>query len=212
MIIYIFEKLIKMKKIKEYLDFLVDEKTLSYVVPIYFSITLSAIYVIVSYLLMMFILTEEIWNSNGVFQLIFQNFFSSSLFTCISIWLYFIVTLWYKLWTYVFRKYIKNNITKSISFFIFLYWTWLYYIIALLCLTIFSLFNFYYSTWFLFNSYIFYYYNIIIISFCFFVSLIELIILKNKTLSLLILIFIIFLIIPYFSLAMFFFVLAIMPK
>ena len=201
-----------MKKIKEYLNFLVNKKTLSYVVPIYFSITLSAIYVIVSYLLMMFILTEEIWNSNGVFQLIFQNFFSLFLFSCISIWLYFILTLWYKLWKYVFRKYIKNNITKSISFFIFLYWTWLYYIIALLCLTIFSLFNFYYSTWFLFNSYIFYYYNIIIISFCFFVSLIELIILKNKTLSLLILIFIIFLIIPYFSLAMFFFVLAIMPK
>lgn len=201
-----------MKKIKEYLNFLVNKKTLNYVVPIYFSITLSAIYVIVSYLLMMFILTEEIWNSNGVFQLIFQNFFSLFLFSCISIWLYFILTLWYKLWKYVFRKYIKNNITKSISFFIFLYWTWLYYIIALLCLTIFSLFNFYYSTWFLFNSYIFYYYNIIIISFCFFVSLIELIILKNKTLSLLILIFIIFLIIPYFSLAMFFFALAIMPK
>ena len=201
-----------MTKIKEYLNFLVDKKTLSYVVPFYFSITLSSIYVIVSYLLMMFILTEEIWNSNGVFQLIFQNFFSLFLFSCISIWLYFILTLWYKLWKYVFRKYIKNNITKSISFFIFLYWTWLYYIIALLCLTIFSLFNFYYSTWFLFNSYIFYYYNIIIISFCFFVSLIELIILKNKTLSLLILIFIIFLIIPYFSLAMFFFVLAIMPK
>ena len=201
-----------MKKIKEYLDFLVDKKTLSYVVPIYFSITLSAIYVIVSYLLMMFILTEEIWNSNDVFQLIFQNFFSLFLFSCISIWLYFIVTLWYKLWKYVFKKYIKNNITKSISFFIFLYWTWLYYIIALLCLTIFSLFNFYYSTWFLFNSYIFYYYNIIIISFCFFVSLIELIILKNKRLSLLTLILIISLIIPYFSLAMFFFVLVIMPK
>ena len=157
-----------MKKIKEYLNFLVDKKTLSYVVPFYFSITLSAIYVIVSYLLMMFILTEEIWNSNGVFQLIFQNFSSSFLFTCISIWLYFIVTLWYKLWIYVFRKYIKNNITKSISFFIFLYWTWLYYIIALLCLTVFSLFNFYYLIWFLFNSDILYYYPIIITWFCFF--------------------------------------------
>ena len=198
-----------MKKIKEYLNFLVDKKTLSCVIPYYFSIILSVIYVIISYIIIIINFGYEIKNSQNIVQAVFLNFSSLFLFTLISIWWYFILTLWYKLWKYIFQKYIKDNITKSISFFIFLYWTWLYYTISLLCLTIFSLFDFYYWTWFFFNSDLFYYYMHIITWFCFFVSLIELIILKNKILSLFSLILIIFLIIPYYYLARFFFALSI---
>ena len=55
-----------MKKIKEYLNFLVDKKTLSYVVPFYFSITLSVIYSIISY---------NLTQSNTFFNMISKNFF-----------------------------------------------------------------------------------------------------------------------------------------
>ena len=49
------------------------------------------------------------------------------------IWLYFILKLWYKLWKYIFKKYIKDNdITNIKSFFIFIYRSWPLFLFTLI--------------------------------------------------------------------------------
>ena len=65
-----------MKKIKEYLNFLVDKKTLSHVVPYYFSIALSVIYLIVSYDLTIFLFGYVVRDSKTIFQMISENFYT----------------------------------------------------------------------------------------------------------------------------------------
>ena len=74
-----------MKKMKEYLNLLVDKKTLSYVIPYYFSITLSVVYLIVSYIIIIINFGYEIKNSQNIFQAIFINFSSLFIFTLMSI-------------------------------------------------------------------------------------------------------------------------------
>ena len=65
-----------MKKIKEFLNFLVDKKTLSYVVPFYFSITLSVIYMVLCYMIITYNFRHELENSDNIFQMISENFYT----------------------------------------------------------------------------------------------------------------------------------------
>ena len=199
-----------MKKIKEYINFLVDKKTLSYIVPYYFSISLSVIYMIISHMIIMFSSDYDIKNFKNIFQILFQSFssldFSSLfLFLWISIWLYFILDLWYKLWKYIFEKYIKDNdLLKMRSFVIFLYWTWLYFLISFLCSTIF-IFFLTFVPWCIFLIISLPYQIIIlIVSFIFF--LIEVLKFKNNNISFLTLFLIILFIVPFSFLELFFFI------
>ena len=63
---------------KNDLNFLVDKKTLSYVVPFYFSITLSVIYLIISYILVIInhYFGYIIMHSDNIIQSIQQNFYT----------------------------------------------------------------------------------------------------------------------------------------
>ena len=144
-----------MKKIKEYLNFLVDKKTLSYIVHFYFSINLSVIYLIISYILVMMnnYFGYVMVHSNNMIQAIQQNFYTIFLIIWIFVWLYFILKIWYKLWEYIFNKYIKDNdITKIKSFFIFLYWTWLYCSLLFISSSIWVFFDFSYLGMSLFST------------------------------------------------------------
>ena len=162
-----------MKKIKEYLNFLVDKETLSYVVSFYFSITISVIYSIICY---------------NLTKLTFKNFFSFFLFACISIWFYFTLKLWYMLWKYIFTKLVeKKDISKIKSFFIFLYWTWSFFSISLLFSILLPFFEFSLLFYFM----LFLYCNIIITIISFIFCLIELFTSKYKKLTILTLILVI---------------------
>ena len=179
-----------MKKIKEYLNFLVDKKTLSYIVPYYFSIALSVIYLIVSYMIIMGNFGYEIIN----FELSL-NFSSLFLFSWISIWLYLILDFWYKKWKYIFQKYIKDNdLLKMKSFVIFLYWTWLYFLI-------FFFFIFLHLNILLI---ILLFYKIIISILCLIFFLIELLKFKNNNISFLTLLLLILFLVPLSFLELFF--------
>lgn len=118
-----------MKKIKKYLNFLVDKQILSYVVPFYFSIALSVIYSLISY----FLIFEYSWRASSLFELMLTKNIVIILYIIMVIWLYFIVTLWYKLWKHIFKKYIKDNdITNIKSFFIFIYRSWPLFLFTLI--------------------------------------------------------------------------------
>ena len=164
------------------LNFLVDKKTLSYVVPFYFSITLSVIYLIISYILVIInhYFGYIIMLSDNIIQSIQQNFYTIFLIIWISVWLYFILKLWYKSWKYIFNKYIKDNdLTKIKSFFIFLYWTWLYCSLIFISSTIWVFFDFYYFGWSLFSTPMLYFIATIIwLSFIF--CLIELVMFEDN--------------------------------
>ena len=164
------------------LNFLVDKKTLSYVVPFYFSITLSVIYLIISYILVIInhYFGYIIMHSDNIIQSIQQNFYTIFLIIWISVWLYFILKLWYKSWKYIFNKYIKDNdLTKIKSFFIFLYWTWLYCSLIFISSTIWVFFDFYYFGWSLFSTPMLYFIATIIwLSFIF--CLIELVMFEDN--------------------------------
>lgn len=167
-----------MKKIKKFLDFLVDKKTLSQVVPFYFSIALSVIYLIVSYDLTVIHFGVVVSNSNTIFQMISKNFYTIFSVIWIPIWLYYILKLWYKLWKYIFKEYIQNNDIKRIkSLLILLYWTWLSFLSLFLHLLIIIFFDF---SLIEYSMYLFYY-KIIIFWFSFLFSLVELVIFEDNT-------------------------------
>ena len=169
-----------MKKIKEFLNFLVDKKTLSYVVPFYFSITLSVIYMVLCYMIITYNFRHELENSDNIFQMISENFYTIFAFIWILIWLYFILKKRYKFEEYNFKKFIeKRDITKIKSQLIFFYWTWLYCFFLFLCLTIWTFFKFYYFSWCLF-SWTTLWYNIIILWLSLILFIIELIKFKDN--------------------------------
>ena len=180
----------KMKKIKEYLNFLVDKQTLRRVVPYYFSISLSVIYMIIGYMIIMGNFGYEIIN----FKLSL-NFSSLFLFSWVLIWLYLILDFWYKKWKYIFEKYIKDNdLLKMKSFVIFLYWTWLYFLI-------FFCFIFFHLNILLI---ILLFYKIIISILCLIFFLIEILKFKNNNISFLTLLLLILFLVPLSFLELFF--------
>lgn len=190
-----------MKKIKEYLNFLVDKKTLSYVVPYYFSLALSVIYLIVFYDLTVIHFGAVVSNSKTIFQMISENFYTIFAIIWISIWLYYILKLWYKLWKYIFKEYIQNNDIKRIkSLLILLYWTWLFFLSLFLYLIIILFFDF---SLIEYSMYLFYY-KIMIFWLSFLFSFVELIIFEDNTklrnLSLLTVLLIILFLIIFFIL------------
>ena len=190
-----------MKKIKEYLNFLVDKKTLSYIVPYYFSIVLSVIYLIISYDLTTIYFGYVVRDSNTIFQMISENFYTIFFIIWISIWLYYILKLWYQLWEYIFKEYIQDNDIKRIkSLLILLYWTWLSFLSLFLHLLIIIFFDF---SLIEYSMYLFYY-KIIIFWLSFLVSFVELILFEDNTklrnLSLLTVLLIILFLIIFFIL------------
>ena len=190
-----------MKKIKEYLNFLVDKKTLSYIVPYYFSIVLSVIYLIISYDLTTIHFGYVVRDSNTIFQMISENFYTIFFIIWISIWLYYILKIWYQLWEYIFKEYIQDNDIKRIkSLLILLYWTWLSFLSLFLHLLIIIFFDF---SLIEYSMYLFYY-KIIIFWLSFLFSFVELIIFEDNTklrnLSLLTVLLIILFLIIFFIL------------